>query len=318
MDSEVVERTEVIELALDRIREDGGTQPRVQKDAATIAEYQADMERGAAFQAIEVFYDGAAYWLVDGFHRVAAARQCGRTTFAARVHQGTQADAQWFSFGVNARHGLRRSPGDKQRVVRAALLHPHAAQQSNRAIARHCQVDEKTVRTVRSTLEATADIPQSPTRTGADGRTINTRNIGQPSPARPPVAPETDEDLAQVTPDGTTTVTAAVTATPRAPAVTPVPLTPLPSVAEPSVELTPLPPAPTTDNPQHLQAQQALVQAMLVELTARLAIAQIDLPQPDDFPSAAVGQAARQALSSPAIQAAAAMLALYLPEEVSS
>lgn len=310
--------TETIELAIASIRQDGGTQPRNQKDAATIADYHAAMTQGATFPAVEVFYDGTTYWLVDGFHRLTAAVQAGWTTFPAQIRQGTQADAQWHSFGVNAQHGLRRSAADRRRAVESALRHPYAVAKSNRELARHCQVDEKTVRTIRTTLETTADIPQSPTRTGADGRTINTRNIGQPSPARPPVAPETDEDLAQVTPDGTTTVTAAVTATPRAPAVTPVTLTPLPPVAEPPVELTPLPTAPTMDNPQHLQAQQALVQAMLVELTARLAIAQIDLPGPDDFPDGAVGQAARQALSSPAIQAAAAMLALYLPEEVSS
>ncbi|NJO82404.1 MAG: ParB N-terminal domain-containing protein [Blastochloris sp.] len=307
--------TETIELAIASIRQDGGTQPRNQKDATTIADYHAAMAQGATFPAVEVFYDGTTYWLVDGFHRLTAAVQSGWTTFPAQIRQGTQADAQWYSFGVNATHGLHRSAADKRRAVESALRHPYAVTKSNRELARHCQVDEKTVRTIRATLEATADIPQSPSRTGADGRTINTQHIGQRAPTPPSVATESHEDLAQVTPDGTTTVTAPVVAPPAARPATPVALTPLPPADEAPVVLTPLA-TPTTDNPQHLQAQQALVQAMLVELTARLAIAQIDLPRPDDFPSAAVGQAARQALTSPAIQAAAAMLALYLPQEV--
>jgi hypothetical protein len=35
--------------------------------------YAEDMAAGAVFPAIVLFFDGAEYWLVDGFHRILAA-----------------------------------------------------------------------------------------------------------------------------------------------------------------------------------------------------------------------------------------------------
>jgi transposase len=45
---------------------------------------------------------------------------------------------------------------------------------SNRQIAEYVGVDEGTVRRFRHTMELTAEFPQSPNRTGRDGRKINT------------------------------------------------------------------------------------------------------------------------------------------------
>ena len=75
------------------------------------------------------------------------------------VHQGTLADAQWYSYAVNREHGLRRTNGDKERAVRAALAHPKSEGLSSRQIAEHVGVDEKTVRNYRR--PSTAEIPQS-------------------------------------------------------------------------------------------------------------------------------------------------------------
>ena len=65
-------------------------------------------------------------------------------------------------------------------------------QESDRAIAEHVGVDNKTVGAARQRL--TEEIPQSTTRTGRDGRTINVEKIGkrQPEPeaARLPWAAE--------------------------------------------------------------------------------------------------------------------------------
>ena len=51
---------------------------------------------------------------------------------------------------------------------------------SNVQIAEHVGVSKDTVAKYRTELEATCEISKSETRTGRDGRTINTANIGKP------------------------------------------------------------------------------------------------------------------------------------------
>jgi hypothetical protein len=66
-------------IALGAVRTDGGTQARGALDAAWVDELAAVVADGdGALDAITVFYDGAAYWLADGFHRVAAYAKAGR------------------------------------------------------------------------------------------------------------------------------------------------------------------------------------------------------------------------------------------------
>ena len=175
-------------IAIKEIRLDGGTQPRATIDFEAVFDYMDAMADGAKFPPVVVFYDGASYWLADGFHRVKAAEQAGGDEIECDLHQGTQQDAQWYSFSANKTNGLRRTNDDKHRAVIAALGHPNGAHLSNRQIATHVGVDEGTVRNWREKL--TAEIPQSPKRTGRDGRTIKVTNIGktasQPFPAAAP------------------------------------------------------------------------------------------------------------------------------------
>jgi transposase-like protein len=164
-----MKRAPVIELPVAQIRLDGGTQPRAALDFGAIDDYADAMTDGAKFPPLVVFYDGENYWLADGFHRVKAAWQASRETVAAEVRLGTLEDARWYSFSANRANGLRRTNEDKQRAVKAALLHPKSAGLSNRAIARHVGVDEGTVRNWREKLAADAEIPQRE-RTAHRGR----------------------------------------------------------------------------------------------------------------------------------------------------
>ena len=166
-------------LKLSQIRLDGNTQPRTELDESLIAEYAQFYIDKADMPALSVMFDGVSYWLWDGFHRVHAARAAGLVEIDATVVPGTQADAQWLSYGANKAHGLFRSNEDKQRAVRAALAHPKAESLSNRQIAEHCGVSEITIRRHRGEAESTATMSQSTLRTGRDGRTINTAKIGK-------------------------------------------------------------------------------------------------------------------------------------------
>lgn len=169
-------------IPLNDIRTTGGTQPRAQLDPDTVHSYAEDMRGGAQFPPVIVYYDGAAHWLVDGFHRVAAARLCGLAEIAAEVVQGSLDDAQWHSYGVNATHGLRRTNADKRRAVEAALRHPRGQGGSNREIATHCGVSEFLVRQCRTSIcDKNADSERTVTRNG-NTYTMDTANIGKPAP----------------------------------------------------------------------------------------------------------------------------------------
>jgi len=138
------------------IRIDGGTQPRAALLIDVMEDYAEDMRQGDEFPPITVFFDGKEYWLADGFHRVGAAlRARPDDPIEAEVIQGTQSDAQWYSFGVNKAHGLRRKKEDKERAVRAALDHPKGLDLSDQQIAAHVGVTPPTVAKYRRELAST-------------------------------------------------------------------------------------------------------------------------------------------------------------------
>jgi hypothetical protein len=68
---------------------------------------------------------------------------------------------------------------DKQKAVKAALLHPNGAKMSDRQLAEYLGVADVTVGRHRKEMESTATLLQSTERTGRDGRTIDTSNIGK-------------------------------------------------------------------------------------------------------------------------------------------
>ena len=181
-------------LKIDLIRTDGATQPRAAIDFEAVFDYMDAMSDGAEFPPVVVFYDGDSYWLADGFHRIRAAEQAGFAEIACELHQGTQQDAQWYSFGANQTNGLRRTNDDKQRAVRAALTHPKGTGLSDRQIGSHVGVDHKTVGAWREKLEGTGEIPQSGQRTGQDGRTTNVAGSHR-HPAAKPESPTPAEPI---------------------------------------------------------------------------------------------------------------------------
>lgn len=166
-------RTKTIKL--EKIRLDGDTQSRVSLDDDVIQEYSDLMKDGHEFPPIDVVFDGADYWMYDGFHRRWGAIKAGLKEFKCRVIEGTREDARWLSYSANQGHGLKRTNDDKVKAVLAALKHPKGVKMSDRKIAEHVGVSDRMVNKYR---ETTAKDSQSE-RTGRDGRTINTDNIGK-------------------------------------------------------------------------------------------------------------------------------------------
>jgi adenylylsulfate kinase len=168
------------ELNLHLIRLDGGTQNRIALCEEIVAEYADMMKAGAEFPPIRVWFDGSNYWLVDGFHRLAAAKRSGLAALPAQALSGTLEEAQWDSYSANAIHGLRRTPADIESVVTRALNHPLRRALSNNQIARHLHLPEATLRRWKKRLSSSLD--EDATRVAVrNGKTysIHTERIGR-------------------------------------------------------------------------------------------------------------------------------------------
>jgi hypothetical protein len=148
-------------------------------DPEVVEDYAEYYAAGVAMPPLTVFFDGVDYWLTDGFHRWRGARKAELVKVACDVHQGSLQEARWYSYSANKANGARRTNADKERAVRAALLHPKAAGLSNAQIAEHCGVSETMVWNYRQEMESTSQIEKSSARTGRDGRTIDTSRIGR-------------------------------------------------------------------------------------------------------------------------------------------
>lgn len=201
----------VRQLSLKSIRTDGDTQPRAALNMVTISEYREALHEGATFPPVTVFFDGDDHWLADGFHRHGAYEREGFEEIPADVREGTREDAQWFAYGANQTHGLRRSNDDKARAVTAALLHPKGARMSAREIADHVGVSHTYVNNLRQELAPSVNdlqIAEREVTRGGQTYTQNTANIGKsPRPSVSTFAPEPDEptdvdDWDRDTPDG--------------------------------------------------------------------------------------------------------------------
>ena len=169
-------------LALQQIQRDldiqqraGGLQP------ARIREYATAMREGEHFPPVIVYHDGTNYWLADGFHRCAAAREASSADIAVEICQGTRRDALLYAVGANAAHGLRRTNADKHKAVLTLLHDEEWREWSDHEIARRVHVTQPFVSKLRRAMSSGEAMTL---RKSADGRVIETGNIGRNSPMK--------------------------------------------------------------------------------------------------------------------------------------
>lgn len=104
--------------------------------------------------------------VIDGMHRLHAARLRGEQHVQARFYDGTAADAFVLAVKVNTAHGLPLSLADRKAAA-ARIISSHT-QWSNRSIAVVTGLSHKTVGAIRRRLDG--DIPQTDARISQDGR----------------------------------------------------------------------------------------------------------------------------------------------------
>jgi hypothetical protein len=168
-------------IKLQKIRLDGGTQPRKEIDEPLVQHYTEILLEGKdKFPPIELWFDGKSYWPSDGFHRFHAHKRAGFLDIEATVSQGTKRDAFKACLKANSKHGKPRTPDERRYVVQMALEDIEYGDASDHVIAELCDVSVQTVGRVRKALglEKTSTV-------GKDGRRLNTANIGRPAAPEP-------------------------------------------------------------------------------------------------------------------------------------
>lgn len=200
-------KTKNIQIA--DIRIDGGTQQRDEINPGVVGDYAEAMRCGAKFPAITVFFDGAQYWLADGYHRYHASKEIEALSIMADVEDGMVEDAILFSVGANKHHGLNRTNAEKKKSVFVLLKHPKWSQWTAREIARHCGVSNNFVSDlIKKEAEAknptakNVEQPQKPI--SKDKSPESTIVSSDDSPALEPstgLIPENQEDAESLTVD---------------------------------------------------------------------------------------------------------------------
>lgn len=172
--------TRTIEMSA--IRTDGDTQPRTAINPGIVQEYAEAMEAGVEFPPVTIVHDGAAHWLVDGFHRFFAHRRLNRQQIKAEVILGELAEARWLSLAANKAHGVRRSNEDKGKAVTRALK--MRGELTDRAIAAHVGVSNDMVSRYRAAVDPQLSHYDNSRASGADTSARIGRD-GKRYPARP-------------------------------------------------------------------------------------------------------------------------------------
>ena len=176
-------------IKLQKIRLDGGTQPRKEIDEPMVQHYTEILLEGKdKFPPIELWFDGKDYWPSDGFHRFHAHKRAGFLDIEAIVNQGTKRDAFLACLKANGKHGKPRTPEERRYVVQLALEDIELCFLSDVEIASICDVSPMTVGRVRKALGLETSI-----RIDRNGRKIDLSYKKTPK-VEPNLEPEYTED----------------------------------------------------------------------------------------------------------------------------
>lgn len=176
-------------IKLQKIRLDGGTQPRKEIDEPLVQHYTEVLLEGKdKFPPIDLWFDGKSYWPSDGFHRFHAHKRAGFLDIEATVNQGTKRDAFLACLKANGKHGKPRTPEERRYVVQMALEDIELGEKTDVEIALICDVSSMTVGRVRKAMGL-----EAASRVDKNGQRVNISGRG-PKPAPEPEPEYTEDD----------------------------------------------------------------------------------------------------------------------------
>jgi uncharacterized ParB-like nuclease family protein len=130
-----------LELPIGDVRERPDFQMRVEGVSDAHARVlERTFRSGGDLEPVRVARINKALYLVDGFHRLQAARAAGRETIAANVARMSLEEARGYALLANTKHGKRLSPKDKAHIFARYVelgrhLDAHGTVKACRAIA---------------------------------------------------------------------------------------------------------------------------------------------------------------------------------------
>jgi len=166
---EVIQNNGVSKIRIDSIVMDDALMFREKLDEGWIRQLQERYENGFGVDPIKVCeVKGKGRLLIDGFHRLTAAKRAGLKELNVIYTYGTYEDAKWMAAFANLRHGKQLTRKEKRKVV--ILYLKRYPERSDRWIAEDVGIDHKTAREIREELESVGEIPQLNEFVGKDGK----------------------------------------------------------------------------------------------------------------------------------------------------
>jgi ParB-like chromosome segregation protein Spo0J len=147
---------------------------RFEIDEKTVANFVEALDAADPVPPGVVFFDGDAYWLSDGRHRIEAHARKGHDTFPAEVRPGGRRDAILHALSLD--RNLARNDKDKKKAAKLLLQDPEWRQWSDREIARRTGASAPTVGKLRKELGLVTD-----ERKSRDGKKRKVTKIGRKS-----------------------------------------------------------------------------------------------------------------------------------------
>lgn len=143
-------------LPVDSIIADPAIQVRIALNQGKVESYATALIAGAEFPPVDVFRDGSALYLADGFHRLAAYKAAGMREIPAIVRPGGYQAAYEHAESANLAHGLELTMADKRNIYfrRLARGYWDDSLESVRQIARAFGVNASTISRWRREFDA--------------------------------------------------------------------------------------------------------------------------------------------------------------------
>lgn len=143
-------------VAIDKIILDPDSQPRIGEHRDTVDAYCEAIDQGEALPPVMLAFDGERHYLADGHLRLLAYGKQGVTEVEALIFEGGLAEAQWYAYGANAKHGLRLTNAEKRRAVELAVRHGRGSEMSARDLSAYLGVGKQLVADIRGEMAAAA------------------------------------------------------------------------------------------------------------------------------------------------------------------
>ncbi len=153
-----------------------GIQSRASINDEVVEEYASLIGAGTVFPPIRIIRDpDGTLRVVDGFHRLMAAKLAGVEEIKAEIIPGDRKMATESALRANIVHGLRRSNADKRHAVRLALS--EFSDLTSRTVAEMCGVGNHLVDEVRREMTEGGQLGESPNsnRKGKDNKSYPAR-----------------------------------------------------------------------------------------------------------------------------------------------